>query len=94
MPRLNRRVTVDGDSAKESAVLQRRCSGLPDPNAMAPLLFVPTLSTGKSAWFPVDLSPGYYALICFIPDIESGVPHAMKGMYDVIEVGEEATPSA
>jgi hypothetical protein len=61
---------------------------------MAPLLFVPTLSTGKSAWFPVDLSPGYYALICFIPDIESGVPHAMKGMYDVIEVGEEATPTA
>ncbi len=47
-----------------------------------------TQSTGTSVWIPVDLEAGMYAMACFFPDIADGMPHAYKGMYAVVEVGE------
>lgn len=47
-----------------------------------------TQSTDTSIWFPVDLEPGTYAMVCFFPDAADGVPHAFYGMYAVFEVGE------
>ena len=41
-----------------------------------------------------DLEPGSYVLVCFVPDLASGVPHAYLGMYDVVTVGDGATPAA
>jgi hypothetical protein len=61
-------------------------SGLPNPEEFTDAGYVATLSTGSTAWIPVNLEPGYYILLCFFPDIASGAPHAALGMYDVIEV--------
>jgi len=44
------------------------------------------LSMGKTGWIPVTLEAGTYVLLCFVPDIESGMPHAYHGMYQVITV--------
>jgi hypothetical protein len=41
---------------------------------------VSAISNGMSASFPVDLSPGRYALICFVPDAADGKPHFVHGM--------------
>ncbi len=69
-------------------------SGLPDPDTFVPVAYMSTLSMGTTAWLPANLEPGYYVLVCFVPDIESGMPHAFEGMYEVITVGIEATPAS
>ena len=33
-------------------------------------------------------------VICFVPDIASGMPHALEGMYEVMTVGDQGTPTA
>ncbi len=53
-----------------------------------------TLSMGGAEWIPVDLEPGTYVLDYFVPDIQSGIPHAYLGMYDVVTVGDEGTPTS
>jgi hypothetical protein len=45
-----------------------------------------TRSAGTTAWHAVDLAPGTYLAVCFIPDPMKGVPHAMYGMTQIIEV--------
>ncbi len=47
-----------------------------------------TQSTGTTIWLPVNLQAGTYAMACFFPDLADGMPHAYKGMYTVVEVGE------
>jgi hypothetical protein len=46
------------------------------------------ISGGNTNWFEFDLTPGTYALICFI--MEDGVyrPHLLDGMVTVFTVGE------
>lgn len=46
------------------------------------------MSIGERNWISVDLQPGPYALICFIPDRGDGKPHFMHGMTKEFEVGE------
>ncbi|MGH7498658.1 MAG: hypothetical protein ACREL3_07395 [Gemmatimonadales bacterium] len=41
----------------------------------------------ESAQFSVDLSPGDYALLCFIPDSKDGKAHLMHGMVKPVKVG-------
>ncbi|MDQ3654731.1 MAG: hypothetical protein M3457_06590 [Chloroflexota bacterium] len=43
------------------------------------------LSEGQANWFALDLEPGTYAMICFIPD-PSGTPHVMLGMVEVFTI--------
>jgi uncharacterized cupredoxin-like copper-binding protein len=38
------------------------------------------LGKGRSGTFPVDLKPGKYGLICFLPDAKDGKSHFMHGM--------------
>ena len=82
---------TEGDMA---AVLESDMTGTPaavdfDPNKdLIPTLFTGTQSTGTSVWFPVDLEPGTYGLVCFFPDIADGMPHAFKEMYSIVEVSE------
>ena len=42
-------------------------------------------SEGKANWYGVDLEPGTYTMICFMPD-PSGTPHVMLGMIEVFTV--------
>lgn len=51
-----------------------------------PALMSSALSGGRVNDLTVDLSPGTYAAICFIPDADSGMPHAALGMVDVFTV--------
>lgn len=45
----------------------------------------PLLSAGQGNWYEVDLEPGTYVMMCFLPDPE-GTPHFMLGMIEVITV--------
>jgi uncharacterized cupredoxin-like copper-binding protein len=45
-----------------------------------PLSGVAGLGVGESASFPLTLTPGDYAFICFIPDAKDGKPHFAHGM--------------
>jgi uncharacterized cupredoxin-like copper-binding protein len=51
-----------------------------------PLSGVAGLGVGKSATFPLTLTPGNYALICFIPDAKDGKPHSAHGMIQNFKV--------
>lgn len=44
------------------------------------------LSTDQTNWVEIDLEPGYYVALCFIPDPETGAPHAMLGMIERFDV--------
>jgi hypothetical protein len=49
----------------------------------------------RAAPLALDLAPGTYIALCFVPDEETGVPHALMGMVQVFTVGEGmATPAA
>ena len=61
---------------------------LPNPEEFIPAAAMTLLSMGKTGWIPVTLEAGTYIMLCFVPDIESGMPHAYHGMYQVITVGE------
>ncbi|HEX6817351.1 MAG TPA: hypothetical protein VF120_03190 [Ktedonobacterales bacterium] len=41
---------------------------------------------GITSWVVLHLEPGTYGVICFLPDLNTGIPHAFMGMYDVFNV--------
>ena len=45
-----------------------------------PLGGIPAFLPGKNTYFEVNLTPGDYALICFLPDEKDGKPHHQHGM--------------
>ena len=47
---------------------------------------VSPIAKGEVAWFEVDVRPGRYALICFLPDAKDGKPHFVHGMMKQITV--------
>jgi hypothetical protein len=44
------------------------------------------IERGVANTFDVDLAPGEYVLICFLPDAKDGKPHFMHGMVQTIRV--------
>ena len=49
----------------------------------------------RAAPLALDLARRTYIALCFVPDEEMGVPHALMGMVQVFTVGEGmATPAA
>lgn len=51
-----------------------------------PVAYLAEQSTEVTAWHSISLEPGTYALLCFVADPETGLPHAMMGMHDVFVV--------
>jgi hypothetical protein len=43
--------------------------------------------TGEPVQFSVELAPGEYALVCFIPDAKDGKPHLAHGMVQPFKIG-------
>lgn len=43
-------------------------------------------SGGVTAWYAIDLEPGTHVVVCFVTDPETGLPHVMLGMIEVIDV--------
>lgn len=58
--------------------------GLPPVSAMGG---VAPMMANESGQFVVELTPGDYALICFLPDGKDGKAHLMHGMVKQIKVG-------
>jgi len=54
--------------------------------SMMPAGYAALQSGGQTTWNEFDLSPGTYAVICFIIDIETGRPHLMDGMVTTFTV--------
>jgi hypothetical protein len=57
-----------------------------DMAATMPAAYLPEQSTGVTAWHAVSLEAGTYAVMCWISDPETGMPHAMLGMHNVVVV--------
>jgi hypothetical protein len=50
---------------------------------------VSAIMPGSHAFVEVDLEPGEYGLICFIPDMKDGKAHFEHGMIKTIKVGDK-----
>ena len=60
--------------------------GIGTPSGM-PLGGVSPLAVGETSYMHVDLQPGKYGLICFLPDRKDGKAHLEHGMIQEFEVG-------
>jgi hypothetical protein len=56
-----------------------------NPEEVTDAFFTLVISQGQFNLYEVDLAPGTYAMICFMPD-PSGTPHAMLGMIEIVVV--------
>jgi uncharacterized cupredoxin-like copper-binding protein len=61
--------------------------GMKGPPPAMPLGGVAVIENGASGVFSVDLPPGDYGLICFVPDAKDGKLHLEHGMTKQIRVG-------
>ena len=50
------------------------------PPPGTPLGGLTDMSSGADGFFTVNLTPGNYALVCFVPNAKNGKPHAAYGM--------------
>lgn len=57
-----------------------------DPATIAGVGGIGALSAGNTGWYLPDLEPATYAALCFVLDVETGLPHAMMGMVQVFTV--------
>ena len=55
-------------------------SGMQGPPPGSPIAGISPMAPGKENTLLVNLSPGDYALLCFMPDAKDGKPHAEHGM--------------
>jgi uncharacterized cupredoxin-like copper-binding protein len=62
-------------------------TGMKGPPPAEPLGGVAALDKGDHGSFDVDLTPGEYGFICFVPDSKDGKPHLFHGMMKQIKVG-------
>jgi uncharacterized cupredoxin-like copper-binding protein len=61
--------------------------GMKGPPPAMPLGGVGFIENGASGVFTVDLTPGDYGFICFVPDVKDGKPHFGHGMIKQFKVG-------
>jgi len=50
------------------------------------------LATAKTGWVMLNLTPGMYVALCFVPDPQSGKPHVELGMIQAFTVGSGSVP--
>ena len=62
---------------------------LPNPEEFIDVGGVAPISNGQTVMIEMNLEPGHYVALCFIPAQETGEPHAMKGMVTIFSVGAE-----
>jgi len=66
-----------GKTSKDLVAWINKPDGPPPGNALGG---VAGTVSGSTAYFTVDLKPGDYSFICFIPDAKDAKPHVMHGM--------------
>lgn len=71
---------------------------LPNPEEFQDVGFVAPISQDRSVLVSMNLEPGHYVVVCFMPTKgEEDVPHAFKGMVTIFSIGadgEEVEPPA
>ena len=67
--------------------------GTPPPGWAIPVGGPNAIAPGNTSELTMDIAPGNYAIVCFIPDAK-GVPHAMLGMVKGLTVTPNATATA
>lgn len=51
------------------------------------VFFLAPMSAGSTSWVTLDLEPGTYAILCYLPDLNGDfTPHLMRGMVSVFTV--------
>lgn len=73
-----------GKKAADMAAWVDKMSGPPPADPMGGVFALPP---GSHAYFSADLTPGDYALFCFVPDAKDGKPHVAHGMMKQFTVG-------
>lgn len=57
-----------------------------DPSKLQDVWSSQLYGAGATNWIELNLPPGHYAALCWIPDEATGQPHVMMGMYKVFDV--------
>ena len=60
--------------------------GMKGPPPAMPLGGVSPIGKGRSNTITLDLTPGTYGMVCFLPDAKDGKPHSVHGMTAQFEV--------
>lgn len=82
----------DGTTEEQvDALFNSYMTGTPEPDMLQeadtmPVFYSPEQSPDVSMTFPITLEAGSYLFTCWIPDPETGLPHAMSGMHELITV--------
>jgi hypothetical protein len=63
--------------------------GMPNPAEFQDMGGIAPISGDQTVYAEFNLEPGAYVAICFMPDKENGMPHALEGMVVVFEIPEE-----
>jgi hypothetical protein len=76
---------------KADATLQEMEKFLKNPRGEPPLKIeeaggLGAIAPGTDAFVDLDLSPGTYAFVCFVPDQKTGQPHFALGMAAPLEL--------
>ncbi len=79
---------LEDDSLTQEDVLDLIMSSEEMPAGVEMIFNWMPVSPGTSTWASLDLEPGTYAVVCFLPNLleEEMTPHAMHGMVSVITV--------
>lgn len=62
---------------------------LPNPEEFEMVAFLAPVSQAQSSLTELNLEPGHYVAVCFVPDQESGQAHAARGMVTIFSIGAE-----
>jgi hypothetical protein len=79
------------ENANIAAAIALEMGGTPEAEPVGfeqamPVAYLAEQSSGVTSWHPLTLEAGTYAVLCFVSDPETGMPHAMMGMHDVFVV--------
>ncbi len=53
---------------------------------LIPIAYMPDISGSVQQTLPLHLEAGTYFLTCWVPDMETGMPHAMMGMWTLVTI--------
>ncbi len=79
-------VLVHLEAGKSVADLATWVENQQGPPPATPLGGISGMSNGDVVYVPVDLVPGEYGLLCFLPDVKDGKPHVAHGMMTQFKV--------
>jgi uncharacterized cupredoxin-like copper-binding protein len=80
-----------GRTAADGAQWAARMQGPPPAHFLGG---VTAIAPGQTNVLSLSLTPGRYALLCFVPDAKDGRPHVAHGMMRDLEIAGEARTSA